>query len=315
MTGDRRLLRRSRRRRSREPGATRARTTPAAARVATWLLSITRNLAIDHLRARRTEPLDPRRSRWPSGPCGPHPPHQLDGRPGELRETLARCRPTSAGRCCSRPCSVYGARDRCDRGDSPRHGEDADPCSDAEARAAERERGRRRSDDPRLRRDAGAGPRAGARDRRRPERAEALDHLAGCPPAERASNTSRPSPTTADVRAPRSKPPAGFEPRVATALIAPAPSGAAGPRLAIPAPPLVASAASPPPRSGSRSPTTARSPTSTARRSRSPTGSISTRSRFTWAGRHSRSATSTATRAEPRGCSRLDVRLPDVYGT
>lgn len=28
-------------------------------RVATWLLSITRNLSIDHLRAKRTEPLDP----------------------------------------------------------------------------------------------------------------------------------------------------------------------------------------------------------------------------------------------------------------
>jgi RNA polymerase sigma-70 factor (ECF subfamily) len=28
-------------------------------RVATWLLSITRNLAIDHLRAKRSEPLDP----------------------------------------------------------------------------------------------------------------------------------------------------------------------------------------------------------------------------------------------------------------
>ena len=27
--------------------------------MATWLLSITRNLAIDHLRAKRTEPLDP----------------------------------------------------------------------------------------------------------------------------------------------------------------------------------------------------------------------------------------------------------------
>jgi RNA polymerase sigma-70 factor (ECF subfamily) len=32
---------------------------PRRGRVATWLLSITRNLAIDHLRSRRAEPLDP----------------------------------------------------------------------------------------------------------------------------------------------------------------------------------------------------------------------------------------------------------------
>lgn len=62
-------------------------------RVATWLLSITRNLAIDHLRAKRTEPLDPQaavdseRVLWSRAFRGE------GGGPGaeigELRETLS----------------------------------------------------------------------------------------------------------------------------------------------------------------------------------------------------------------------------------
>jgi len=60
-------------------------------RVATWLLAITRNLAIDHLRAKRTEPLDPEalreadRALWVSSPA---PPGTGDD-PAELREALA----------------------------------------------------------------------------------------------------------------------------------------------------------------------------------------------------------------------------------
>ena len=61
-------------------------------RVATWLLSITRNLAIDHLRARRTEPLDPdaignaERALWAT--AAPHPGEPERGA-AELRESLA----------------------------------------------------------------------------------------------------------------------------------------------------------------------------------------------------------------------------------
>jgi RNA polymerase sigma factor (sigma-70 family) len=60
-------------------------------RVATWLLSITRNLAIDHLRAKRTEPLDPQtiqaaqRPLWAAGP----PPDAAERETAELCESLA----------------------------------------------------------------------------------------------------------------------------------------------------------------------------------------------------------------------------------
>jgi RNA polymerase sigma factor (sigma-70 family) len=62
-------------------------------RVATWLLSITRNLAIDHLRAKRTEPLDPQsirdaeRGLWAADPGSAGPGGEADT--AELRELLA----------------------------------------------------------------------------------------------------------------------------------------------------------------------------------------------------------------------------------
>ena len=60
-------------------------------RVATWLLSITRNLAIDHLRAKRTEPLDPdsirdaERAMWATTPKSVDDPEMSTS---ELRDSL-----------------------------------------------------------------------------------------------------------------------------------------------------------------------------------------------------------------------------------
>lgn len=63
-------------------------------RVATWLLTITRNLAIDHLRAKRTEPLDPQaigdaeQALWTTASRSVD--DQGDLSTGELREELER---------------------------------------------------------------------------------------------------------------------------------------------------------------------------------------------------------------------------------
>ena len=64
-------------------------------RVATWLLSITRNLAIDHLRAKRTEPLDPEAIRDAESALWATSAHSIAADTGtrELRDSLRELPP------------------------------------------------------------------------------------------------------------------------------------------------------------------------------------------------------------------------------
>ena len=106
-------------------------------RVATWLLSITRNLAIDHLRAKRTEPLDPEAigdaERRSGRPRRRHPgePERGDGRAARVARRAARR--AAPGAAAGGAVRLHRARDRRDRADSAGDGEDPDPDRDAEA--------------------------------------------------------------------------------------------------------------------------------------------------------------------------------------
>ena len=104
-------------------------------RVATWLLAITRNLAIDHLRAHRTEPLDPdaihdaERALWAAAPAGPDAAQEGTA---ELRQALGEL-PADQRRALLLA-SLFGFTAR-EIGELERdpggHGEDADPHRDA----------------------------------------------------------------------------------------------------------------------------------------------------------------------------------------
>ena len=287
-------------------------------RVATWLLSITRNLAIDHLRAKRTEPLDPESIR------DAEQRHVGDARrtrsartraTRELRDSLGEL-PADQRRALLLA-ALFGFTAR-------EIGEIEEiPLGTAKTRirtatqklvAAERSNGedssagraRRRAMSPPTAstlREIAAEVALGIADGE--DRAWALDHLAGCPDCrrpDRAALDARRRAAAARARPPSRRPasrPGRRRRSPAAPPRAPRRAGAwrcRSPRRSRPPP-------APRPRSGSRSPTTATSPTPTATRSRSPTASTSTRRR--WSSRAGRrSATSTATRAAPRGCWR-----------
>ena len=172
---------------------------PRRARVSTWLLSITRNLAIDHLRARRAEPLDPstlseaQTALWTTA-------GDLDrGRRRNRRATRGARRP--ARRPVPRGAArgdvrLHGARDRRDRADPARNREDADPRGTAEARR--RPRGERRRQRPGRRAMSRAS--AARRCERSPPSSRSGSPTARSAPAR--SSTSPSAPPAAPRRAP-----------------------------------------------------------------------------------------------------------------
>ena len=163
-------------------------------RVATWLLSITRNLAIDHLRAKRTEPLDPDSIRDAESAMWATSAHSIGADTGtrELRDSLGAL-PADQRRALLLA-ALFGFTAReigADRGDPGGDREDADQDRDPEA-------GRRGALE---RRGHVGGPGRGGREMTPADcehlreiaaevalgiadgedRAWALDHLDGCP--------------------------------------------------------------------------------------------------------------------------------------
>ena len=202
---------------------------PRRGRVTTWILAITRNLAIDHLRSRRPEPIDPRGKRQGLSRLGPGR-KRFGGCTGRGQRSNSRGTFVPAAGAAPRPRSglafrLHGERGGSDRGHSHRHRKDAYPHGAHEAVAREINGATRR------RRDGGEGMTTEVCDRIREdapelvlgllggeERASALGHLAECDACRAHVRTLADAADELLELAPRSEPPVGFEDRVFAAI-------------------------------------------------------------------------------------------------